>query len=132
LHLPAWGNTAPSFKAHKIGRKVEVTFDITFGSSANFGGGTSTDNWQFSLPAQWPAAASTGFVGYGDMYQSSTSLGTCRIKLNSTTVVGFGILTTFVSGSLGGGIGGDMDSVTPWTWASGNNFRGNFVYETAA
>jgi hypothetical protein len=133
LHLPAWGNTAPSFKAHKIGRKVEVIYDITFGSTTNFGASAgSTDNWLFSLPAQWPALASSGFVGYGDIYSAANSLGQVRIKLNSTTTVAFGILLAFSGGTISGGIGGDLDSVTPWTWASGNNFRGSFMYETAA
>jgi hypothetical protein len=66
------------------------------------------------------------------MYKGSSDLGAVRIKLNNTTSVSFGILTTFVAGALGGGIGGDLDSVTPWTWASGNNFRGTFTYETAS
>jgi hypothetical protein len=131
LHTPAWGNTAPSFKAHKIGRKVEVVYDITFGSSANFGASpTASDNWLFSLPAQWPALASSGFVGYGDIYAGASSLGSVRIKLNTTTTVGFGILTAFSGGTLSTGIGGDLDSITPWTWASGNAFRGLFMYET--
>lgn len=133
VHLPAWGSTNPSFKAFKLGRRVEVKFDITFASDTNWGTSAgTTDNWVIGLPSAWPALASSGFVGYGDMYKGSADLGTCRIKLAGTTGVSFGVLTTFVGGALGGGIGGDMDSLTPWTWASGNNFRGSFTYETAA
>jgi hypothetical protein len=133
LHLPGWGSTAPVFKAQKLGRNVTVKYDITFASDTNFGASaTTTDNWTFSLPSAWPAASSSGFLGYGDMYKDSTNLGTSRIKLASTSTISFGILICFVAGALGGGIGGDVDSVTPWTWASGHSFRGAFNYETAA
>lgn len=136
LHLPSFGaNTSANFKAHKLGKNVHVTFDVTFGSNANFGSGaTTTDNWTFSLPPTWPANSSAPgtFLGIGDMYKDSTNLGFTRIKLSGTTAVSFGILTCFVAGALGGGIGGDVDSVTPWTWAAGHAIRGSFDYETTA
>lgn len=133
LHLPSWGSTNPTFKAQKIGRKVTVKFEITFASDTNFGASaTTTDNWTFSLPSGWAAASSSGWLGYSDMYKDTTNLGFARIKLASTTTISFGILLNFAAGALGGGIGGDVDSVTPWTWASGHSFRGAFDYETAS
>jgi hypothetical protein len=135
IHLPSFGNATASFKAHKLGKNVHVTFDVTFGSTTNFGASaTTTDNWTFSLPAAWPANASAPgtFLGVGDMYKDATNLGFTRIKLSGTTAISFGILTCFVAGALGGGIGGDVDSVTPWTWASGHAIRGSFDYETTA
>lgn len=135
LHLPSFGNATASFKAHKLGKNVHVTFDVTFGSTTNFGASvTQSDNWTFSLPAAWPANGSAPgtFLGIGDMYKDATNLGFTRIKLSGTTAISFGILTCFVAGALGGGIGGDVDSLTPWTWASGNAIRGSFDYETTA
>lgn len=135
LHLPAYGNATVNAKASKVGRTVTVTFDITFGSSTNFGSGaTTTDNWTLSLPAAWPASAQAPatFLGVGDMYRNATNLGFTRIKLSGTTAVSFGVLMCFVAGALGGGIGGDVDSLTPWTWASGDAIRGTFTYESAA
>jgi hypothetical protein len=135
LHLPSFGNATVNFKAFKTGRKVDVQFDVTFGSTTNFGASaTTTDNWTFSPPAAWPIASSSPgtFMGIGDMYQNATNLGFTRIKYTSSTAFSFGILTTFVAGALGGGIGGDVDSVTPWTWASGHAIRGAFSYETTA
>lgn len=133
LHLPTFGNATTNFKATKLGRKVDVQFDVTFGSTTNFGSGaTTTDNWTFSTPAAWPISSNSPgtFLGIGDMYRSSTNLGFTRIKYNSSSSISFGILTTFISGALGGGIGGDVDSVTPWTWASGDAIRGTFSYES--
>ena len=135
IHLPSFGNASVNFKAHKLGKNVHVTFDVTFGSSTNFGATpATTDNWTFSLPPAWPANTSAPgtFLGVGDMYKDSTNLGFTRIKLTGSTSVSFGILTCFVAGALGGGIGGDVDSITPWTWASGHAIRGSFDYETTA
>lgn len=135
IHLPAYGNATANFKAYKFGRKVDVQFDLTFGSTTNFGATpATTDNWTFSLPAAWPAIGTSfgTFLGLGDMYKDASNLGIARIKLASTTAFSFGVLMTFVAGALGGGIGGDVDSVTPWTWASGHAIRGTFSYESAA
>lgn len=135
LHLPSFGNATANFKAFKTGRKVDVQFDVGFGSTTNFGASaTTTDNWTFSLPSAWPATAGSfgTFLGMGDMYRNATNLGSTRIKLAGTTSVSFNILTCFVSGALGGGIGGDVDSITPWTWANGDSIRGTFSYETAS
>lgn len=135
LHLPSFGNATANFKAHKLGKNVHVTFDVTFGSTTNFGASaTTTDNWTFSLPTAWPANTSAPgtYLGTGDMYKDSSNLGFTRIKLSGSTAISFGILTCFVAGALGGGIGGDVDSVTPWTWASGHAIRGSFDYETTA
>lgn len=139
LHLPSFGNATVNFKAYKLARKVDVQFDIAFGSTTNFGATpASTDNWTFSLPAAWPATGSSfgTFLGMGDMYRDKSNLGFTRIKLSGTTTVSFGILATFVAGALDNGasshIGGDVDSISPWTWASGDSFRGTFTYESAS
>jgi hypothetical protein len=132
--IPSFGNAVVNAKAHKIARKVTVQFDIAFGTTTNFGGGGTTDNWTLGLPPAWPASsqAPATELGIGDMYRNGTNLGFTRIKLSGTTAVSFGILVTFVSNALGGGVGGDVDSVTPWTWASADVIRGSFTYESAA
>lgn len=139
LHVPSYGNAVVSAKASKVGRTVNVTFDIAFGSSTVFGAGaTTTDNWTLGLPPQWPANVSTPatFVGLADMYRDRSNLGIARIKIQNSTSVSFGILTTFVAAafdtSSSNGIGGDLDSLSPWTWANGDFFRGAFVYESAS
>jgi hypothetical protein len=116
-------------RAFKTGRKVDVQFNIVFGSTTNFGAGaTGSDNWQFGLPPAWPAARSTDDgIGFMDMYQSSTANGWARVKLASTTLIQLNI----IAGSTAN-IGGDVDSISPFTWASGNALRGTFSYETAA
>jgi len=135
-HLPSPGTTPMLFKATKIGKLVSVEFDVTFATGVNFGSGAGTsDNWTFSLPPQWPANTSTApgtLLGLADMYRNATNLGFARIKSAGSTAVSFGVLMCFVAGALGGGIGGDVDSLTPWTWAVGDTFRGNFTYETTA
>lgn len=133
-HLPSYGNATVNAKAFKLGKKVDVSFDVTFGSTTNFGSGAgTTDNWTLGLPSAWPCSTSVGtFIGIGDMYRNATNLGFTRIKINGTTAVSFGVLTCFIAGALGGGIGGDVDSLTPWTWASGDALRGTFTYETTA
>jgi hypothetical protein len=134
LHLPSYGNASVNAKAFKLGKKVDVTFDVTFGSTTNFGSGaTTTDNWTLGLPPAWPANTAVGtFLGIGDVYRNSTNLGFTRIKVTGSTAVSFNLLTCFVAGALGGGIGGDIDSITPWTWASSDALRGTFSYETTA
>lgn len=138
LHLPSFGNATVNMKAYKIARKVDVQFDIAFGSTTNFGATpASTDNWTLSLPPAWPASGTAPgtFLGIGDMYRDKSNLGFTRIKMTGTTSVSFGVMTTFVAGVLdatAGHIGGDVDSITPWTWQSGDVFRGTFTYESAS
>jgi hypothetical protein len=136
LHLPSFGNASVDVKAYKIGKKVDVQFDVTFGSTTNFGATpATTDNWTFGLPPAWPGNTTQPitFLGLGDVYRNATNLGVIRIKMTGSTSVSFNIGLCFVGTStLSGSIGGDVDSITPWTWASGDAIRGTFSYETTA
>lgn len=124
---PSLGNAVVRCKYQKIGRTVTVKFWINFGSTTNFGTSpTTSDNWQFSLPVAAADAADDG-LGFLEMYQSATNYGLGRVKLYSTTGFRLG-----VSPGSSSGIGGDVDSITPFTWASGNYVRGTFTYESAA
>ncbi|ATN93665.1 hypothetical protein SEA_SCAP1_16 [Streptomyces phage Scap1] len=124
---PSWGNASRNCKYIKVGRMVTVHFWINFGSTTNFGAGaTSTDNWIFSLPV--PAANdSDDGLGYLEMYKSATDCGWARVKMYTTSAFKLGI-----SPGSSGGIGGDVDSVSPFVWASGNYLRGTFTYESAS
>jgi hypothetical protein len=123
---PSLGNAVLNCKYHKIGRAVTVKFSITFGSTTNFGTSpTGSDNWQFSLPVTAVNGTDDG-LGFLEMYQNATNYGLARVKLYSTTGFRLGVSAGSTSG-----IGGDADSVTPFTWASGNVLRGTFTYESA-
>lgn len=128
-HLPSFGNATIDCRSFKIGRKVDVKFEVTFGSTTNFGSGaTTSDNWQFSLP--YTAARSTdGVIGYVDMYQSATANGFGRAKMASGSTTLFQISISAGSTSA---IGGDADSLSPFTWASGNTLKGMLTYESAS
>jgi hypothetical protein len=72
-----------------------------------------------------------------EMWHDKYNFGIARVKLSSTTGVGFGIQQAFTGSSSvtptpDADMGGDVDSLSPWTWASGDIFRGNFTYESAA
>ncbi|GHA28600.1 hypothetical protein GCM10010372_30480 [Streptomyces tauricus] len=113
--------------------------DIVFGSTANFGGGSGSDNWRISAPA--PAAAVIGECGYGEIQKAAApggytnSAGTrqpLRIRLTTTTTFEFemsGGNINAVSTATGAGL---IDAVTPWAWDSGAALRAWGQYEAAA
>jgi hypothetical protein len=124
---PSFGNATFNCRYQKIGRTVNVKFWINFGSTTNFGASpTSSDNWQFSLPVTAANAADDG-LGFLEMYQNATNYGLARVKLYSTTGFRLG-----VSPGSTAAIGGDVDSISPFVWASGNYLRGSFTYESAS
>lgn len=128
LNTPSLGNATVSCKYFKVGRMVTVRFEITFGSTTNFGGGTGTDNWTFGLPV--PAARSTDTMGWLEFYDTSASaFSWARVKGATTTAFSLG------SGvAAAGSTNTDVDSggTQPWAWGSGDQIRGTFVYESAA
>ena len=136
-YTPAWssqGSAQPSFgnavlrcKYTKHGRLVTVFFWVNFGSTTNFGTSpTAGDNWIFTLPVEAADTTSDG-MGFLEMYKSGTEHGLGRVKMSGTTAFKLGI----APGSTDG-IGGDVDSISPFTWASGNYLRGTFTYESAS
>lgn len=127
---PALGNAVVDCRSHKLGRKAEVRFEVTFGSTTTYGALGSGDNWLFSLP--YPAARAGDSIGWLELHGSGNS-NICmgRARTNNTT--------TFIIGVASGLVGataptntGDVDSITPYTWASGMSLKGNLVYETAS
>jgi hypothetical protein len=116
----------------KVGRKVEVRFEITFGTTTTFGNTGTSDNWQFSLPVT--AARSGDSLGFVELHGASGSNGVVcmgRARTISTTTFAIGIATPRVDLSAIGNTG-DIDAVSPWTWASTHSIKGNLVYESAS
>lgn len=129
LNTPSYGNAVIACKYQKIGRKVECHFSITFGSSTNFGGGGTGDNWQFSLPVT--AASSSGSVGFLDMDNNSNGTHCMgRARLYTAGGVRIGIASGRVDYSAVST--GDVDAVSPFTWVSGSALVGHFTYESAS
>jgi hypothetical protein len=131
LHLPSWGDATRDCRYFKIGRLVMFNMNIVFGASTNFGSSVTTgDNWQFSLPV---AAASTGFPIATAMLAPGTSRGTVGEAITSTDGTGFFL-------NIGSGAynpssvvnAGVVDSLSPWTWASGNSLHIIGQYEAVS
>lgn len=127
---PSLGNAVVNCKSHKMGRKVEVTFEITFGSTTNFGSApTTSDNWQFSLP--YPAANSSDSIGFLELRQTNDKSCMGKAKLYSTTGFRVSIIAGYVDGTAITN-SGDVDSISPFVWASGNSVKGSLTYEAAS
>lgn len=124
---PSFGNAVLRCKYTKHGRLVTVYFWVNFGSTTNFGTNpTAGDNWIFTLPV--PAADDTSDgMGFLEMFGSGTEYGMGRVKMSGTTAFKLGISAGSTSG-----VGGDVDSISPFTWASGDYLRGTFTYESAS
>lgn len=127
---PSLGNATVNCKYIKQGRRVDVLFEITFGSTTNFGASPTTgDNWQFSLPVT--AAGTTSTIGFVELAQSIDNTCMARARLYSSTGFRLGICTGKVDGAAIANRG-DADSLSPWTWLSGDTLRGTLTYESAA
>jgi hypothetical protein len=126
---PSYGNAVIGCRYIKLGRKVEGWIDITFGSTTNFGSGAGGgDNWLFALPVT--AARAGDSIGFVELRQGNAVICMARIRTNTTG----NVLLDICSGRPDGASianTGDADAISPWTWASGNSIRGNFVYESA-
>lgn len=126
---PSFGNASTSCRYIKLGRKVEVRFEITFGSTTNFGGGGTGDNWQFSLPvAVTDTSASLGFV---ELHIDNNK--TCMGRAKAYTTDGFriSISSGFADGSAVASTG-DVDAISPAPWVSGATIKGHFTYEASS
>lgn len=130
-HTPSLGNGTSLFRYSQIGSLVFFSWDLTFGTTTNFNSGTTTDNWQWTVPvamaianyqctATFTLQQTTGLDCIGRfMQQDSTHF---AISIDSSRVDGTGISNP-----------GNMDAVSPWTWGSnsGNHIRGGGHYIAA-
>jgi hypothetical protein len=125
---PSYGNAVNETKYYKVGRQVTVMFDISFGSTTNFGGGSGSDNWRFSLPV--PASSATSTLGFLELWDSSAAAaGFARARLGSTTAFEL-VMSVGLPGTLGNIV--DSSGTQPWAWGSGDAIRGTLTYESAA
>jgi hypothetical protein len=132
-NTPSYGNATITASYTKIGRTVIVKFDIVFGTTTNFGGGGTGDNWRFSLPVT--AAATTVCAGFAEINDNSSlgAVAVCRINFPTTSTfqlnTSSGRADAVAMSSPNWGI---VDAVTPWTWATSDAVRGSFSYEAAS
>lgn len=137
---PAWttssGNNTPSFgnatvdcKYAQTGDLVVFEMEITFGSTTNFGAApVSGDNWRFSLPV---TASETQLIcGFGDIQSAVTSRWPVRARLTTTTAMEIP-LSGRSSDNVAPANSNIIDSVTPFTWASGHILTMNGHYQAA-
>lgn len=116
---PVLGNGTLIGRYLQVGRRYDVHIDLTAGSSTTYGSG----GWAFSLPA---TAASVGSrVGHAHALQSASQRygGQCIIGLAATNTSPFCPTGTTPLAQVAAGV--------PFTWASGNQLRLTFTYESA-
>lgn len=126
---PSFGNATISCKSFKLGRKVDVRFEVTFGSTTNFGGGGTGDNWDFSLP--YTAAGTSDTIGWLQIQQSNDKICIGRARLVTATTFRTSLSAGFADGTAITNTG-DMDAQSPFVFASGNSIKGQLTYESAS
>lgn len=129
-NTPTIGNGTYTCLYTQTGDLVVALFDVVFGSTTNFGTTTGADNWQFSLPVT--AASTYNSVGTVELTNTGSARANGRIRLLSTTVMGFELGTGRPDAStIASGNTGLVDSVSPWSWGSGMAVRGVLNYRAA-
>lgn len=129
-NVPSLGNAVTNCAWSRVGKTVFVRFQVSFGSTTNFGGGTSADNWRWGLPVQAAASMVTGSpLGMLSLNQGAPNncMGSALIDTNLTFNV---LLSSAAVSGTPATSSGFIDSASPWTWANGNNLVGVFTYES--
>ncbi|MFD5033656.1 hypothetical protein ACFWM0_25095 [Streptomyces sp. NPDC058405] len=118
---PVVGNGTLNGRHMKWGRTCHVNLELTCGSTTTYGSGV----WSFSLP--FTAAAAVGSrVGIAHALAGSNRVaGNIIVSASATTFTPFFPASTSVSFLSNGG------AANPFTWASGNQLRCSFTFETA-
>ncbi|RDG38478.1 hypothetical protein [Streptomyces corynorhini] len=126
LATPSFGNAALRCRYVQLGTVVHGSFDIVFGTTTRFGGGTSADNWRLSLPVT--AASLSQAVGFAGLQASTRERVTARLRTTTTRTLELEISSGSVDTTpvLNSGL---ADAITPWTWGSGMRISGTFTYE---
>jgi hypothetical protein len=132
-NTPSFGNATLTARYAQSATTVYYQVNVAFGTTTNFGtapGGG--DNWRFSLPVA--AAATSLIAGWGEIADSSVGSASrmaVRVRLSTTTVMELEMASSRIDGAAISGLG-IVDSVSPWTWASGDTLRLIGQYEAAA
>jgi hypothetical protein len=124
---PTLGNGTLSGRYLKVGRTVDWTFALSWGSTTAAGGGGGSENWMFVLPAV-PAAAFTHRAALADAFDASTSLHYSGGGVYANT--SGGVVKTFVSNRAD--LSGIWDSTLPFTYAASDILYSWGRYEAAA
>lgn len=127
-HIPSYGNAIVDCRYTVSGDLVTAYYNIQFGSTTNFNGGTAADNWIFSLPLTAAGAVFIGGSGWGQqdtflrapMTPRFFDVNNFEIEITGGRVDGNAIANT-----------GLVDAVSPWTWGSGHGVFGILNYEKA-
>ncbi|MGJ7877910.1 hypothetical protein [Streptomyces rochei] len=129
-HLPSYGDTTVDCAYAVSARTVYWRMNIVFAANTNFGAGAvAADNWLFSLPL--PAPSLIEGIGWIDLHASGTARAVARARMITTQSFGLEIASGQPSGAAITATG-LVDSISPWTWASGMALRGGGQYEAAA
>src|SRR5690606_3179165 len=129
-NTPSFGNATVTARYAVAARTVYFRLEITFGPTTNFGGGGTSDNWQFSVPVT--AASSALIVGMGDIELSGPATRMpVRARLISASQLGIECSGRRYDDTANNS-SGLVDAVTPFTWASGSVIRLRGEYEAAA
>ncbi|WP_326808185.1 hypothetical protein OHB04_22870 [Streptomyces sp. NBC_01775] len=112
---PTIGNGELSGRYLKVGRTVDWTLQLRWGSTTAAGGGGGSENWMFGLPAS-PATGFTYRIVNADAYDSSSGLHSIGHAVYSTS--NGGVVKTFVSARAD--VNGIWDSTLPFTYANGD------------
>jgi hypothetical protein len=130
---PSYGNAVIDCRYTQSGDLVIAHYDITFGSTTNFGAApTASDDWTFSLPVD----ALDGAVivqAVGELVLGTTALGariTSRARLHNKSEVKMDISNGRIdAGAIGAGNRSVADSISPFTFTSGSSVKGVIEYE---
>ncbi|MCX3061872.1 hypothetical protein [Streptomyces beihaiensis] len=123
---PSYGNASLNCRYTKIGTTVHMTFDVIFGSTTNFGGGGTSDNWVFSLPVG--AASTIETLGWAVLQDDTQMRSIARIRGYDSSRFWLEISSGMPNGNAVATTG-LTDAVSPWTWASGMHISGSATYE---
>lgn len=128
-NVPSLGNASVACEYCQAGDLIVCSFDLQFGSTTNFGGGTTADNWTFSLPVS--ANNSSGdTLGFMSMRQSDSATLIGRVQYHGSDTIRLSIDSGRVDATAVTNVG-LVDLLSPWTWTSGNTLHGNFQYRAA-
>ncbi|MFI9339959.1 hypothetical protein ACIG0D_01585 [Streptomyces sp. NPDC052773] len=132
-NTPSFGNAVITARWAQSATTVFYALNVQFGTTTNFGAAPGGgDNWRISLPVT--ASATSLIAGWGEITDSSVGSGSrmaVRVRLSTTTVMEYEMASSRIDGAAISGLG-IIDSVSPWTWASGDTLRVWGQYEAAA
>lgn len=128
LNLPSFGNAIIDCAWTRFGRTIVVRFRVVFGSTTNFGAAPTTgDNWRFGLPVT--ASGLHQVAGFVELNASAAARAISRARFTTTGAFEMEIDAGRVD-SVAITNTGLVDSLSPWTWASGDSVLGLLIYES--